>query len=112
MQEMEVWPSDVGLRGQASNRPVPRWLKTVVASDREKVRLDRIRWGPGRRARSARAERAGRASLSKRRYYNSDIETGDLCPFPGMSLAGARLLARRCPAQRRREPGLQVLHGT
>jgi hypothetical protein len=29
-----------------------------------------------------------------------------------MSLAGARLLARRCPACRRREPGLRLLHGT
>ena len=37
MQEMEVWPSDVGLRGRASNHPVLRWLKTVVVSDREKA---------------------------------------------------------------------------
>jgi len=34
---MEVWPSGVGLRGQASNHPVLRWLKTVVVSDREKA---------------------------------------------------------------------------
>ena len=38
MQEIEVWPSGVGLRGQASNHPVLRWLKTVVVSDSEKVR--------------------------------------------------------------------------
>ena len=38
MQEMEdCWPSGVGLRGQASNHPVLRWLKTVVVSDREKA---------------------------------------------------------------------------
>jgi hypothetical protein len=38
VQEMEdQWPSDVGLRGQASNHPVLRWLKTVVVSDREKA---------------------------------------------------------------------------
>ena len=38
MREMEdCWPSGVGLRGQASNRPVLRWLKTVVVSDREKA---------------------------------------------------------------------------
>ena len=37
MREMEVWPSGVGLRGQASNHPVLRWLKTVVVSDREKA---------------------------------------------------------------------------
>jgi hypothetical protein len=30
----------------------------------------------------------------------------------GMSLAGTRLLARRCPAWRRREPGLRLAHGT
>jgi hypothetical protein len=30
----------------------------------------------------------------------------------GMSLAGARLLARWCPACRWREPGLRLLHGT
>jgi hypothetical protein len=29
-----------------------------------------------------------------------------------MSLAGARLLARWCPAWRRREPGLRLLYGT
>jgi hypothetical protein len=37
VQEMEnVWLSDVGLRGQASNHPVLRWLKTVVVSDQGK----------------------------------------------------------------------------
>jgi len=30
----------------------------------------------------------------------------------GMSLAGVRLLARRCPACRRREPGLRRSRGT
>jgi hypothetical protein len=29
-----------------------------------------------------------------------------------MSLAGARVLARRCPAWRRREPGLRLSRGT
>jgi len=53
------WPSGVGLRGQAPNRPVLRWLKTVVVSDREKARLDRARWGPGRRPRSARPGKSG-----------------------------------------------------
>lgn len=32
--------------------------------------------------------------------------------WPGMSLAGARLLARWCPAWRRREPGLRLSCGT
>jgi hypothetical protein len=34
-----LWPSGVVLRGEAPNHPVLRWLKTVVVSDREKVRL-------------------------------------------------------------------------
>src|SRR5512132_3123073 len=33
------WPSGVVLRGRAPNRPVLRWLKTVVVSDGEKARL-------------------------------------------------------------------------
>ena len=41
-----------------------------------------------------------------------DIETGGPPIIPGMSLAEARLLARWCPASRRREPGLRLLHGT
>ena len=42
MLEMEAcWPSGVVLRGRAPNRPVLRWLKTVVVSDREKARLTR-----------------------------------------------------------------------
>ena len=32
-----MWPSSVGLRGQALNRPLLRWLKTVVVSEREKA---------------------------------------------------------------------------
>ena len=29
----EGWPFGVALRGEASNRPLLRWLKTVVVSD-------------------------------------------------------------------------------
>jgi hypothetical protein len=40
VREMEVvWPSGIALRGEVPNRPVLRWLKTVVVSDREKARL-------------------------------------------------------------------------
>jgi len=31
------WPSSVGLRGQALNHSLLRWLKTVVVSEREKA---------------------------------------------------------------------------
>jgi hypothetical protein len=42
VREMEAcWPSGVVLRGEASNHPVLRWLKTVVVSDGEKARLTR-----------------------------------------------------------------------
>jgi len=40
LREMEAcWRSSVGPRGRALNRPVLRWLATVVVSDREKARL-------------------------------------------------------------------------
>ena len=34
--EMKDWPFGAALRGEASNRLVLRWLKTVVVSDRGK----------------------------------------------------------------------------
>lgn len=34
---MKVWPFGVALRGEASNRLMLRWLKTVVVSDEEKA---------------------------------------------------------------------------
>jgi len=34
---MKVWPFGAALRGEASNRLMPRWLKTVVVSDEEKA---------------------------------------------------------------------------
>src|ERR1022692_802836 len=58
-----------------------------------------VRWGPGRR------------SLLTCRNLEMTSEPGCQCD-PGMSLAGARLLARRCPACRRREPGLRLPCGT
>jgi hypothetical protein len=38
---MEVWPSGVALRGEAPNRHMLRWLKTVVVSDVEKAPVRR-----------------------------------------------------------------------
>ena len=38
---MKVWPFGVALRGEASNRLMLRWLKTVVVSDEEKARVMR-----------------------------------------------------------------------
>ena len=37
----DLWPFGVALRGEASNRLMLRWLKTVVVSDEEKAPLRR-----------------------------------------------------------------------
>jgi hypothetical protein len=37
VQVMKVWPFGAALRGEASNRLMLRWLKTVVVSDEEKA---------------------------------------------------------------------------
>jgi hypothetical protein len=37
----DCWPFGVALRGEASNRHMLRWLKTVVVSDAEKASLRR-----------------------------------------------------------------------
>ena len=76
MPEMEAcWPSSVVLRGRALNRPVLRWLKTVVVSDRGEGARDRVRWGPGRRSRKRPVRGfsgwacAVEASLGKSRWH-------------------------------------------
>ena len=38
---MKVWPFGVALRGEAPNRLMLRWLKTVVVSDEEKAHVMR-----------------------------------------------------------------------
>ena len=109
---MEVWPSDVGLRGQASNPPVLRWLKTVVVSDREKAHEMRQ---VGTRKTYQKIPGGGDFAGSRRGSVVKEqggIETGDPETVPRKNLAGARVLARWCPAWRRREPGLLLLHGT
>jgi hypothetical protein len=102
VQEMKVWPFGVALRGVMSNRLKLRWLKTVVVSVGEKAQV-------------MRQVGTGKASVSEPlttcRNKQLTSEPGRL-NGSGMSLAGARLLARRCPAWRRREPGLRLLHGT
>ncbi len=72
---------------ETSNRHLLRWLKTVVVSEVEK------------------------ASVTASDGDQEESKPGSLFN-PGMSLAGAHRLARRCPAWRRREPGLRLSHGT
>jgi hypothetical protein len=38
---MKVWPFGAALRGEAPNRLMLRWLKTVVVSDEEKAPMRR-----------------------------------------------------------------------
>jgi hypothetical protein len=84
VREMEdCWPSGVGLRGQALNRP-----GAALAEDRRGERpgkrrgLDRVRRGSGRRSRSARPSLGlGRVSSLRRRKGMDGIETeGLVCP--------------------------------
>ena len=76
-----------------------RWLKTVVVSDEEKAHVMR-QVGTGKTT-------AVRGVEMMRRHQNR----GALI-HPGRSLAGAVLLARRCPAYRWRESGLRLSWGT
>ena len=88
-------PFGVALRGEASNRPLLHWLETVVVSDVGKGALDV----------------SGRDQEGERKRIAADVSSiirvtskPGCLRNPGISLAGARLLARRCPAWKRREP--------
>jgi len=65
-----------------------RWLKTVVVSDEEKAHVMR-QVGTGKTSLGE--------PLVKRRDFKVTSKPGTIRIF-GMSLAGARLLARWCPA--------------
>jgi hypothetical protein len=97
-----LWPFGVALRGEASNHLKLRWLKTVVVSVEEKA-SERRQVGIGKASESE--------PLTTCRNKQLTSKPGRL-NGAGMSLAGARLLARWCPAWRRRESGLRLLYGT
>jgi hypothetical protein len=83
------------LREEASNRPPGPWLKTVVLSGVGKGALDV----------SGRDQEGERKRIADEVSKNIRVTSKLGCiNYPGMSLAGARLLARWCPAWRRREP--------
>src|SRR5689334_9220200 len=86
----------------APSRLMLRWLKTVVVSDEEKAHWMR-QAGTGKASASE--------SLLTCRNPKTTSEPGCFGDS-GMSLADIRLLARWCPACRRREPGLRLPHGT
>lgn len=64
------WPFGVALRGEASNRLMLRWLKTVVVSDEEKA-SERRQVGAGKTT-------TAEASKESRRHQNRGIN-----PTPG-----------------------------
>ena len=74
---MKVWPFGVALRGEASNRLMLRWLKTVVVSDEEKAYV----------MRQVGARKTIAVEASKPRQMTSEPGSDTV---PGMSLAGVR----------------------
>ena len=98
-----LWPFGVALRGEASNHLMLRWLKTVVVSDEEKAH--QMRQVGIRKASVS-------EPLSKCRNQIRWHRNWGAWGCSRTSLAGARVLARWCPAWRRREPGLRLSRGT
>ena len=86
MQEMEDnRPSGVALRGEAPNRPMLRWLKTVVVSDGEKGARDASGGD-----REGVPERLDGASLMKRRNPGWTTSKAGRAEALLISLADAR----------------------
>jgi hypothetical protein len=95
-----VWPSGAALRGEASNRPQVRWLKTVVLSVVGKgvTRSRQVRVGKmsdGREPSAVDVSKAGKTTSKP-----------GLLLRPGMSLGVTRLLPGRRPAYRQHDPDL------
>jgi hypothetical protein len=89
-------PSGIALQGEVSNHRKVRRLRAGVLSVAEKAGGQPVRCEPRRRAKANHS--------MTRRKRRDDIETGE-SRCSGMSLVGACLLTRRCPASRWREFG-------
>lgn len=100
---MKVWPFGVARRWEAPNRLMLRWLKTVVVSDEEKAPV-RCQVGTGK-------TNASESLLTCRNRFRRHRNRG-VKWIPGQAWRVCRLLARWCPACRRREPGLRLPCGT
>ena len=82
-----LWPFGAALRGEASNHLMLRWLMTVVGSDEEKAQVMRQV-----------GTRKASESEPLMKYRNTEMASKPgRQNRSGMSLAGARLRARRCP---------------
>jgi hypothetical protein len=99
VEVMEVWPSSVGLRGQALNHPQVHWLKTVVLSVVGKV--------------ATRARQVWVGEMSDGHSVSSavdvskavdDVETRASACVLGRAWGLPGLLPRRHPAYRQHEP--------
>jgi hypothetical protein len=99
VEVMEVgWPSGAAPRGEASNRPLVHWLKTVVLNVVGKgVAGPRQVWvgemSDGREFSAVDVSKTVQMTSKPGSHHN-----------PGISLGGARLLPRRRPAYRQHDP--------
>ena len=93
-----MWPFGAAVRGEASNRLMLRWLKTVVVNDEEKA-PSRCQVGIGKASVSE--------SLMTCRNLEGDIETGVSmrsrdepggCPFIGQAVSGMQATRARSAA--------------
>jgi hypothetical protein len=100
VEEIEVWPSGVALRGEASNRPQLHWLKTVVVSVVGKGETRSRQVWVGKMSDGC---EPSAVDVSK---ADETTSKPGLLLRPGMSLGGTRLLPRRRPAYRQHEPDL------
>jgi hypothetical protein len=92
------WPSRTALRGEVLNRPHLHWLKTVVESVVGKVATRSRQVWVGK---MSDGRESSAVDVSK--YSQMTSKPGSQ-HYPGMSLGGARVLARRRPAYRQHEP--------
>ena len=101
---MKVWPFGAALRGRLQTATCCGSGNATVVSDVEKALLE----VSGGDQEDERERITDDVSLFNFRWH----QNREVLVRPGMSLAGARLLARWCPAWRRREPGLRLPRGT
>jgi hypothetical protein len=85
---MKVWPFGVALRGEASNRHMLRWLKTVVVSDVEKAH-ERRQVGIGK-ASASESLRTCRKRIRRHRNWGVDMAPGQVWRIPVYWPGGAR----------------------
>ena len=93
-------PFDVALRGEASNRPMLRWLKTVVVSDGEKAyKMRQVGIGKTFREWSGKVKPRKTSLLRRRNLYDDTESRGSPlsvtkpggCPSIGQVVSGVEM---------------------